>query len=114
MSEGPRWLPVLILLALLGLAYLGMWRGWRRRGRKHDLLPLVETPAVADLPTPTLEAGARYFGTTTSGSWLDRVVDASETASLSRNTPYAGRELPGRVVATFLRGKATVLDGKLQ
>jgi dihydroorotase len=42
-----------------------------------------------------------------------RVVDASETASLSRNTPYAGRELPGRVVATFLRGRATVLDGKL-
>ena len=50
MSEGPRWLPVLILFALLGLAYLGMWRGWRRRGRKHDLPPLVETPAVADLP----------------------------------------------------------------
>ncbi|HSV37995.1 MAG TPA: dihydroorotase [Nocardioidaceae bacterium] len=42
-----------------------------------------------------------------------RVIEASETASLSRNTPYAGRELPGRVVATFLRGKATVLDGKL-
>ncbi len=36
-----------------------------------------------------------------------------ESASLSRNTPYAGMELPGRVVATFLRGKATVLDGKL-
>ena len=42
-----------------------------------------------------------------------RTVDASESASLSRNTPYAGRELPGRVVATFLRGKPTVLDGKL-
>jgi dihydroorotase len=42
-----------------------------------------------------------------------RVVDASESASLSRNTPYSGRELPGRVVATFLRGRATVLDGKL-
>jgi dihydroorotase len=40
-------------------------------------------------------------------------VEASETASLSRNTPYAGMELPGRVVATFLRGRATVLDGKL-
>ena len=38
---------------------------------------------------------------------------ASEVASLSRNTPYAGRELPGRVVATFLRGRPTVLDGKL-
>jgi dihydroorotase len=42
-----------------------------------------------------------------------RVVEASETASLSRNNPYAGRELPGRVVATFLRGTPTVLDGKL-
>ncbi|MFL6040799.1 MAG: dihydroorotase, partial [Gaiellales bacterium] len=43
-----------------------------------------------------------------------RVVDATESASLSRNTPYAGMELPGRVIATFLRGRATVLDGKLQ
>ncbi len=42
-----------------------------------------------------------------------RVVDAAESVSLSRNTPYAGRELPGRVVATFLRGTPTVLDGKL-
>jgi dihydroorotase len=41
-----------------------------------------------------------------------RVVESSETASLSRNNPYAGRELPGRVVATFLRGRPTVLDGK--
>jgi dihydroorotase len=42
-----------------------------------------------------------------------RTVEASASASLSRNTPYAGRELPGRVVATFLRGTPTVLDGKL-
>ena len=40
-------------------------------------------------------------------------VDAGELASLSRNTPYDGRALPGRVVATFLRGRPTVLDGKL-
>ncbi len=43
-----------------------------------------------------------------------RTIDPRESVSLSRNTPYAGLELPGRVVATFLRGKATVLDGKLQ
>jgi dihydroorotase len=42
-----------------------------------------------------------------------RVVEPSALASLSRNTPYAGMELPGRVVATFLRGRPTVLDGKL-
>ncbi len=40
-------------------------------------------------------------------------VDPSGLVSRSRNTPYAGRELPGQVVATFLRGTPTVLDGKL-
>jgi dihydroorotase len=42
-----------------------------------------------------------------------RVAEASDSVSLSRNTPYAGLELPGRVVATFLHGRPTVLDGKL-
>ncbi len=40
------------------------------------------------------------------------VVNPATLASRSRNSPYAGRELPGRVVATFLRGTPTVLDGK--
>jgi dihydroorotase len=42
------------------------------------------------------------------------VVDPSGFASKSRNSPFAGLELPGRVVATFLRGRPTVLEGKLQ
>ncbi|WP_317697142.1 dihydroorotase [Aeromicrobium sp. REDSEA-S32_B7] len=42
-----------------------------------------------------------------------RTVTPGDTASLSRNTPYAGHELPGRVVATFLRGVPTVLSGEL-
>ncbi len=71
----PEWvLPVTILVVLLALAYLGMWLGWRKRARKHDLPPLVPAPAVAELPAAKLEAGARYFGTTVSGDWLDRVV----------------------------------------
>jgi dihydroorotase len=41
--------------------------------------------------------------------WL---VDPGALASRSRNTPYAGMTLPGRVVATFLHGEPTVLDGK--
>ncbi len=40
-------------------------------------------------------------------------VEPKRLASKSRNTPYAGMELPGRVVATFLRGRPTVLDGSL-
>src|SRR5918995_754239 len=42
----------------------------------------------------------------------ERILEARELSSLSRNTPYDGMTLPGRVVATFLRGRPTVLDGK--
>jgi dihydroorotase len=43
------------------------------------------------------------------GTWT---VDPTRLASLSRNTPFAGRTLPAAVVATFFRGRATVLDGE--
>jgi dihydroorotase len=42
-----------------------------------------------------------------------RTIDPFALASRSRNTPYAGRTLHGAVVATFLRGRPTVIDGKL-
>lgn len=71
----PGWfVPVVVMFALLLLAFVGMWFGWRRRGTRHDLPPLVPAPAVADLPPARLQGGARYFGTTVSGDWLDRVV----------------------------------------
>ena len=40
-------------------------------------------------------------------------VDPAGFASRSRNSPYTGRELPGRVIHTFLRGTATLVDGNL-
>jgi dihydroorotase len=40
-------------------------------------------------------------------------VNPALHASRSRNSPFGGMELPGRVHATFLRGVPTVLDGKL-
>lgn len=40
-----------------------------------------------------------------------RVVSGTGQETASANTPLEGRTLPGRVVATFLRGRATVLDG---
>jgi dihydroorotase len=43
-------------------------------------------------------------------SWT---VTPSALASKSRNTPYAGRTLPGKVVATMLRGRLTVLNGEV-
>jgi dihydroorotase len=67
----------------------------RLSGHGHPLQPGV--PANLVLYDP----GAR------------ETVDPSAHASKSRNSPFAGLELPGRVVATFLRGEPAVLDGKL-
>ncbi|EDY43714.2 dihydroorotase [Streptomyces sp. SPB074] len=40
-------------------------------------------------------------------------VDPAGFASRSSNTPYRGLDLPGRVTHTFLRGRATLVDGTL-
>ena len=42
---------------------------------------------------------------------VEWVVQASDMVSRSRNTPYAGMVLHGKVLGTWLRGRATVLDG---
>ncbi|MEU5567064.1 dihydroorotase [Micromonospora musae] len=62
----------------------------------HGLDPAPGVPANLTLVDPAAQ----------------RRIEPGELASLSRNTPYAGMTLPGRVVATFLRGEPTVLDGK--
>ncbi|GHD01997.1 dihydroorotase [Zhihengliuella salsuginis] len=40
-------------------------------------------------------------------------VDPEAMATMGRNSPFSGLELPGRVRATFFHGTATVLDGEL-
>ena len=42
------------------------------------------------------------------------VVEPEKLASRSRNTPYGGRKLTGRVRHTVLAGEAVVIDGKAQ
>ena len=42
------------------------------------------------------------------------VVEAEKLASRSRNTPYGGRKLTGRVRHTVLAGEAVVIDGEAQ
>jgi len=41
------------------------------------------------------------------------VVDPEAMATMGRNSPFSGLELPGSVRATFFHGTATVLDGEL-
>ena len=44
---------------------------------------------------------------------VDVVINAHDSVSASRNTPFAGYTLSGAVRATFFNGRPTVLDGKL-
>jgi dihydroorotase len=60
-------------------------------------------PVSVDEPANLVLVDPAYRGT----------VNPDAFASRSRNTPYRGRDLPGRVVATFLRGEPTVLGGEL-
>jgi dihydroorotase len=57
----------------------------------------------------TAGAPANLVLVDTAATWK---VDPAQSASRGRNTPFAGHTLPSRVVATFLRGRPTVLDGK--
>ncbi|HEV7625956.1 MAG TPA: dihydroorotase, partial [Streptomyces sp.] len=83
------------------------WKGLAERmssrpaaiGRLHG----QGRPVVAGEPANLLLVDPDYRGR----------VDPAGFASRSRNTPYEGRELPGRVTHTWLRGRATVVDGKL-
>ncbi|BAL91436.1 putative dihydroorotase [Actinoplanes missouriensis 431] len=85
-------------------------------GENWDLIADRMSVAPARIAGLTGHGGDLTAGTPANLTLVDPsyrgVVDPSELASRSRNTPYAGMTLPGRIVATFLRGEATVLDGK--
>jgi len=87
-------LPLDVVLALLS---------WR---------PAVIAGVDADHGGPIAEGRpANLCVIDTSATWT---VDPSLLASKARNTPYAGRQLRGRVRHTILRGEAVVIDGEAQ
>ena len=64
-------------------------------------------PGQGHLPEPGAPANLTLYD-----PGARTVVDPAASVSKSRNTPFAGIELPGSVRATFLRGRPTVLEGK--
>jgi dihydroorotase len=91
----------------LSVAVLAMGPDWRLLAERMSLAPA----RIGGLPAPSLAVGspASFTLVDPAARWVPE-----GSASRSRNNPYAGRELPARVVATFLRGEPTVLDGKAQ
>ncbi|MEU7617923.1 dihydroorotase [Micromonospora rifamycinica] len=85
---GPRWDLIADRMSRIPARIAGL--------DEHGLDPVPGVPANLTLVDPAAR----------------RVIEPTELASRSRNTPYARMTLPGRIVATFLRGEPTVLDGK--
>ncbi len=73
----------------------------------------AEIAGLADEHGGTLDVGrpAHLTVIDPEATW---VVEPRQLASLSRNTPYAGRKLTGRVRHTVLRGEPVVVDGVAQ
>jgi hypothetical protein len=105
------WQAVAILLGVVVVIYLAMWRGWRGRAAKHDLPPLVQAPSVDALPTAKMSGGARYFGTTVAGDWLDRVVARGLGARSQCRLTLSGEGLDVIRLAGSFRIPATALRG---
>jgi len=79
-------LAVLALVALLALAYFGMWRGWQARSRRQSDLP--EPEPLGDEASPGADAravAATYVSSTTAYQWMDRIT-AHGLGTLSKAT----------------------------
>jgi dihydroorotase len=83
-------------------------------------LPIAEVLALLSWQPAAILGLTDHGGSIASGSAANLcvidpsaewVVDPAAMASRSRNTPYAGRTLTGRVRHTILRGEAVVIDG---
>ena len=81
---------------------------WLRRRPRHDLPPLVPTPAVADLPEARLQSGARYVGTTAHG---ERVTARGLGARSSCRLSLSGEGLDVVRLAGSFRIPAGALRG---
>ncbi|WP_406280033.1 hypothetical protein [Embleya sp. NBC_00896] len=63
-----------ICLAFVLGVYLLMWRAWKKRAKRQGALPALPiAPEGGGEPLLPRLVG-RYFGSTTAGRWLDRVV----------------------------------------
>jgi dihydroorotase len=68
---------------------------------------------IAGIETGAVEAG-RTASLCVVDPTLQWTVDPQRLASRSRNTPYAGREMTGKVRHTIYKGEAVVIDGEAQ
>ncbi len=96
-------------IALLTLVEPGLI-GWRELAERMSVVP-ARIGGVPDQGQGLVEGAPAHIAVV--DAQARGIVSASSLASKSRNTPYAGMELPGRVVHVFYGGRQTVRDGAL-
>ena len=88
-----------------------------------ETMPLTDLVAAFTANPAQISGLADHGGPVTSGSPANLcvfdpnatwTVDADDSASRSRNNPWAGRTLSGRITHTFVRGMPVVIDGEVQ
>lgn len=69
---GQRTLLTLLMIAIIGLSFLGMRKGWRNRAKLELAEVNKEKPENVSAISPSVDA--RFAGTTIAGKWLDRIT----------------------------------------
>jgi hypothetical protein len=110
-----RALLVLLCLALIALALLGMRLGWRNRLRRQAGLPALPQPP-AEPGEPTLPAmSGLYVGTTFDTSWQDRVLHEGlgERATATATLYAAGTLIEREGAAPIFIPASAVTEARL-
>lgn len=65
---------VLLLVALIGLALLGMRRGWLNRQRRQADIPAPMSEGASGFDVWDADVPGVFIGTSRAGDWLDRIA----------------------------------------
>jgi hypothetical protein len=63
-----------VLVAVVLLAYAGMWRGWKARAARQARLPEPQPLDVSATADTSASVAGTYVSTTRGGHWMDRVT----------------------------------------
>jgi hypothetical protein len=68
-----RTMLTLLMVLIIGLAFLGMRKGWLNKSKR--VIAEIETRQPTNVNPLTSPCEARFAGTTTAGNWLDRITN---------------------------------------
>ncbi len=103
-----RTLLVLVMIAIIFLIFRSMWRSWRRRVVKGEVIPSLSAVPATDAEALFSVSHATYLGTVTDDHWLDRVA----AQGLGGRGPAAIRVLAHGLVVDRVGAQSHFIPGE--